>query len=627
MSPARIPIPWLRHPADTASRRLMGDARNLMRGVSGCALAAVATPAVAMSGELAASFDPRSAFGSSVIVGVVIFATVLSILHLRERRTWAETERALREEVARLRGADDRAGLLLGSECQVVIAWSGPAGSEPSLEGDPTLAAPGANYRRVLAFGSWLAPADAGRLEAALTVLRERGETFRLTLQRAAGGYVEAEGRTLAGRALLRLRDVSGDRSDVLRVNEEARVASDSLGAFRGLLDAIDEPVWLRGPGGALCWANRAYCSAVEAASVDAVTGRSLELLDRRERDAAAMRRHDGHIFRSRVAAIVAGSRRVLDITEAPLAGAEAFTAGGIARDVSDLEAIRGEIGLQGQAHVRMLDQLATAVAMFDAGQRLVFHNAAYRQLWDPRAGVPRQPADGRRDPRPSAGRPPSPRAGGLPDLEGRAPKRLPHDGAGRDLVAPAGSAHAAGGHQSGPAGRAHLPVRRCLRPHAPRIALQCADPHPGGDAGRARGGRRPVRPGRAPEAVQSRLRRAVALRPRGAGRIAPYRRRRGSRPRSGAPRSALGGDQGSRFRPVRPARERQRQDGAARWVPPGLRSRAAPGRGDAPDVRRRDRDGERRAGPHGAPTMRWRAPAGYATSSCITSPTSCDRP
>src|SRR5215203_2566724 len=48
------------------------------------------------------------------------------------------------------------------------------------------------------------------------------------------------------------------------------------------------------------------------------------------------------------------------------------------------------------EAHVRTLDQLPTAVAMFDAKQRLVFHNAAYRQLWglDP-ALLEGRPSDG----------------------------------------------------------------------------------------------------------------------------------------------------------------------------------------------------------------------------------------
>ena len=44
---------------------------------------------------------------------------------------------------------------------------------------------------------------------------------------------------------------------------------------------------------------------------------------------------------------------------------------------------MRADLQRQMDAHVRTLDQLPTAVAIFDARQRLIFHNAAYRQLWD----------------------------------------------------------------------------------------------------------------------------------------------------------------------------------------------------------------------------------------------------
>ena len=34
------------------------------------------------------------------------------------------------------------------------------------------------------------------------------------------------------------------------------------------------------------------------------------------------------------------------------------------------------------KAHARTLDQLSTAVAIFDRRKQLIFHNSAYRQLW-----------------------------------------------------------------------------------------------------------------------------------------------------------------------------------------------------------------------------------------------------
>jgi signal transduction histidine kinase len=117
----------------------------------------------------------------------------------------------------------------------------------------------------------------------------------------------------------------------------------------------------------------------VEAASADDACQRSLELMERGDRLEAARRREAGEAFHARVAAIVAGTRRVLDITEAPVPDG----AGGIAQDVSELETMRADLQRLAKAHTRTLDQFPTAVAMFDSAQRLVFHNAAYRQLWD----------------------------------------------------------------------------------------------------------------------------------------------------------------------------------------------------------------------------------------------------
>ena len=352
--------------------------------MTGWAAAGEASAFDVLHPDLVPVIDLRSAFGSALIIGLVIFSTTLAILYLRERERWSERNQKLSAELARLRGVDDRAELLLGSERQVLVSWSGLDG-EPTFEGDPTVVAEGATYRRVLAFGSWLGSGQAVRLEALLDRLRDRGESFRATIETSGGSFVESEGRTVGGRALLRLRNVSQDRASCLAAEREAQAAKEELAAFRDLLDVVDEPAWLRATGGGIAWANRAYCAAVEADGLDAVTTRSLELLDSRDRDLAATHRAAGQPFRARTIAVVAGSRRVLDIVETPLAknsGGTALSAGGLARDVSELETIRDEMVRRAQAQVRLLDQLPTAVAMFDASQRLVFHNVAYRELW-----------------------------------------------------------------------------------------------------------------------------------------------------------------------------------------------------------------------------------------------------
>src|SRR5262249_28006500 len=62
----------------------------------------------------------------------------------------------------------------------------------------------------VLAFASWL-EADAARdMEHAVNALRARGVSFAMTVTTLAGRILEAKGQVIGGRAILRLREVSG---------------------------------------------------------------------------------------------------------------------------------------------------------------------------------------------------------------------------------------------------------------------------------------------------------------------------------------------------------------------------------------------------------------------------------
>ena len=71
---------------------------------------------------------------------------------------------------------------------------------------------------RVLAFGSWLEPAAAQRMEQAVETLRGEGRGFVMTLTTTAGRPVEAEGRAVGGRAVLRLRDVGGIERELIEL-------------------------------------------------------------------------------------------------------------------------------------------------------------------------------------------------------------------------------------------------------------------------------------------------------------------------------------------------------------------------------------------------------------------------
>lgn len=319
----------------------------------------------------------ESAAYFGLFLGLVAFSTTSALMLLREQRRHTRIERALRAEMASLRGADDLATLLMGSERQLLVSWQG-RDAEPRFEGDPSIIGEGAPAKRALAFGAWLAPADAAALDTALEQLRQRGETFRLTARTLGHRFIDVEGRTVGGRAILRLRDVTIDRAELLTVRSDLAVAQDDLRAMTTLLDAIVYPLWIRDENDRLIWANRAYLRSIEAADIADAAARSLDLLSQQTREESRRRRQGGTTFTARVTAVMAGQRSILDVVEHPTPSGSA----GIAIDVSELEAVRTDLQRQMDAHVRTLDQLPTAVAIFDGSQQLIFSNAAYQQLW-----------------------------------------------------------------------------------------------------------------------------------------------------------------------------------------------------------------------------------------------------
>jgi signal transduction histidine kinase len=310
--------------------------------------------------------------------GLLVFAAWAAILLVRTRRRLAETEAAYRDKVGTLAAQADRANTLLLAEPQLVMSW--PVASDaPELIGDTSIAAIGDRLQPPLAFGLWLPPKDAQRIERAVIALRAHGEGFSFPLTTLAGRHIEAEGRAIGGQAVVRLRDVSGVKQELAELEARYRSLVDDAGSLRALIDSLPSPVWARSPDGGLDFVNAAYANAVEAPEAATAVVGSLELLDRAARDDSARMRETGAAFISRVPAIVAGARRIFDVLEVPTNRGSA----GVAIDVTEVENMRTEMMRMVDAHRRTLDQLATGVAIFDADQRLAFYNAAYRVLWD----------------------------------------------------------------------------------------------------------------------------------------------------------------------------------------------------------------------------------------------------
>ncbi len=317
-----------------------------------------------------------AAFGLNV--GVVIFGVMTGIALLRTRARAAAATRRAREEINELRLAVDRHTELLTLDPHVIVVWGGDR-DEPDIAGDTALFTDLPAPRRVLAFGSWLPADKAAELERAVDGLRVSGTPFRLDVVSQSGQPIEAEGRPIGGRAVLRLRLVSGVREELIKLRASHDALVRETEAVRSFLGAVSMPVWLRDAEGRITWANTAYAAATDASNGPQAVAAGTELLDPADRNEAARCRAARMPFARRVAAVAAGERRVFDVIEKPAGAGSA----GMAVDVTELETVRSELSVEMETHKRTLDQLATAVAIFDAKKRLVFNNEAFRQLWD----------------------------------------------------------------------------------------------------------------------------------------------------------------------------------------------------------------------------------------------------
>ncbi len=315
----------------------------------------------------------------AVLLGAVFYAVVSSIALIRMRnRVELENVRLL-AQVGELRARSERAEALVDEEDQLLVAWGGP-GERPLVAGALSAAsgAP-ADRQEFLAFSGWLRPDSAGRLDLSIMRLRGRGEPFIVTIAALGGRMIEARGRTVGGAAVVRFRDLTGER--LARAEIEARhdALAAEIAAMRAMLAAAPMPIWLRDERGALSWVNAAYATAVEAHDPDDAVARGVELIDTNTRQVIAAAHALGPVFTRRLPAIVAGARHIFDIADIAAAGGSA----GIAVDVTEVEAANAALRREIEFNARTLDQLLTAVAIFGPDRRLKSYNASYRALFD----------------------------------------------------------------------------------------------------------------------------------------------------------------------------------------------------------------------------------------------------
>lgn len=335
MSPARGPIGKQQH---------SGMARGLAGGAT---LAATGIPWPAFAAWPGAVHEipllvAAGALALGLAAGTWAAAQLAIVMRLRRRL------KALRATALSAVGARDA---LLAASRDPVMAWGSDDLPARSYGGADAI------------IQSCLSGPDATELAEALGALADRGAPFLLDARDETGRAHRLRGRAAGAMAAIWV-ETSGPAG---------------LADFGAVLDAIPLPVWLRDSSRTLAWGNRAFLAATNQADVGAAVA-AQAALDKSDRDLASAARSQGHLVESKRYAVVGGQRRALMLSHVPLADGAVI---GTAVDVTELSNVQARLQQHIDAHADTLDNLATAVAIFDREHKLSFYNGAFARLWN----------------------------------------------------------------------------------------------------------------------------------------------------------------------------------------------------------------------------------------------------
>jgi len=357
--------------------------------ISGLLLAAYSSTALAADeAEPSAEFSFLKGAGGSmetsdilmlaIFGGAMSFALLSAIWLIRERAKMGTDNQKLKQSLADLRASNDRNEALVNTSDQRIVVWNGAEDEAAVLGSLPASAGAPENHRQFLAFDSWLGSEFAKLFHRYVNELRANAVAFETVVKSKGEGILEVSGNTSGSYAFIRFRDLKGVREEKAQIEADYESLNSSFAKIESLLSSLPMPVWLKDQFGKLVWVNTSYAQALEMENPkDAVAG-NIDLFDSEQREEIQNSISENKPYEALVSATVAGDRKKMQVFNI---GAESGSAG-IAIDRSDVEDTRRMLKETNEGHSRMLDQLATAVAIFDRSQRLVFYNDSFLQLW-----------------------------------------------------------------------------------------------------------------------------------------------------------------------------------------------------------------------------------------------------
>jgi len=246
-----------------------------------------------------------------------------------------------------------------------------------------------------------LKPADAMALDGLFEGLQQNGARFCIPVQHAENkrffkfcGTSGADQDNTQNFCILWLDDVTAEIQDKKRIEDTQAAQMQEVLRLQTAFDALSVPVWMRDSRTDLVWCNRTYAQWLDTTQASILTDqKELPLSAKKTQGSgkisgrtlaqAALDQGKAQAVQSHV--IIGGSRRLIEIQEAPIVALSMVL--GFARDITREEELETEQRRSSTANRELLEHLGSAIAMFNAEQKIEFFNSAFAQLWQVEEG------------------------------------------------------------------------------------------------------------------------------------------------------------------------------------------------------------------------------------------------
>jgi signal transduction histidine kinase len=233
---------------------------------------------------------------------------------------------------------------------------------------------------------------DAAALEGLFDRLQQQGDSFEIGVNTVASRKtLKIYGRrgALQGTAqpfsVIWLYDITDFAQAAMRSMEAVTAVEKRENELRSALNALPFPVWTRNHKLELTWCNRFYSRMVDDSTAAVIaeqkelpmTGAGKSDVGQRALAQKAVAQQAAQAARAHT--VIEGQRRLIEIIEMPFGADKRLV--GAALDVTREEEWESSYKWLVASHKESLEQLRTAIAMFDADLRLEFYNSAYEQL------------------------------------------------------------------------------------------------------------------------------------------------------------------------------------------------------------------------------------------------------